>query len=121
MRAQANHVNALRALLAVILLLNGTAMPAAAAIHAAAGAARHASHDQPGHAPGSAPGHHSSGAVGGDCCDGMGCDCGCAVSQAATPPVALPRTAWRAALPEFAFIVKSFDSSPLAAPFRPPA
>lgn len=112
---------ALRALLAVFLLLNSMAMPPATAMHAAGGMASHAGHHQSMPAPDTMPAHHGHGSPAGDCCDGMGCDCGCAMSQAATPPTALPRTAWQAALPEFAFVVKSFDSSPLAAPFRPPA
>jgi hypothetical protein len=56
-----------------------------------------------------------------DCCSQPACDCGCAVPQAMTAPASLPRTCWRTALPRFTFVVKSFNSSPLPALFRPPA
>lgn len=117
----ANRVIVLRVLLAVALILNGMAVPPAVAMHAIAGAASHSGHHAPDTAPGQSHADHSAGMPGGDCCEGLGCDCGCTVPQAATLPITLPRTAWRVALPEFTFVVKSFHSSPLAAPFRPPA
>jgi hypothetical protein len=85
----------LRILLVLALLLNAAAGTAAA--------------DDPG-------GGHAS-----DCCSQAACDCGCAAPQAMTAPVSLSRTSWRTALPRFTVVVKSFNSSPLPAPFRPPA
>jgi len=58
---------------------------------------------------------------GGDCCEDMSCDCGCAAPPVATLPVSPLRVSWGTALPEFNFAVKSFHSSTLSAPFRPPA
>jgi hypothetical protein len=80
-----------RALLVVLLLLNGMGATSAFA------------------------------APGGDCCGGASCDCGCAAPQVATLPVTLSRDAWPAALPDFTFVAKPFHSSPYDAPFRPPA
>lgn len=111
----------LRALIAVVLLLNGMAMPPATAMHAAGGAASHAGHQAPAPDQAGSHDHHSSGMPDDNCCEDMSCDCGCAVPQAATLPVSLPRTSWRASLPDFTFVVKSFHSSPISAPFRPPA
>ena len=114
-----------RTLIAVLLLLNGLVMQPVAALHAPAGNASHA-----GHMPDSASSdfagdvshaQHSSGTVSDDCCESANCDCGCAAPHAATLPVAVQRTCWQAALPAFAFAVKSFHSDPLSAPFRPPA
>ena len=116
-----------RSLLAVLLFLNGLVMQPSAASHAATGMAAHT-----GHMPNAAYGdsdsaddashaHHSMGTTGDDCCDTATCDCGCAAPHAATLPVAVQRTSWQAALPLFAFSVKSFHSDPFAAPFRPPA
>jgi hypothetical protein len=51
----------------------------------------------------------------------MGCSCGCAVPHALVLPVIPLLPAWRPMLPEFAFVVKSFHSDTLTAPFRPPA
>ena len=121
----------IRVLIAVMLLLNGLAVPPASASHVAMGTTS-PSHD--GHGQGSArvdPGpqgthsHHSADVAndmaGGDCCETPGCDCGCAAPQATTLPVSLPRVSWGMALSEFTFAVKSFHSSSISAPFRPPA
>lgn len=114
-----------RTLIAVLLLLNGLVMQPAAALHAPAGTASHA-----GHMPDSASSdfagdvshaQHSTGTVDDNCCESANCDCGCAAPHAATLPVAAQRASWQAALPAFAFAVKSFHSDPLPAPFRPPA
>ncbi|HKY00161.1 MAG TPA: CopL family metal-binding regulatory protein [Steroidobacteraceae bacterium] len=114
-----------RALLAVVLLLNGLVMPPATALHAATGMASHTGHaphpalaDSGTDAPIS---HHAADMTGGDCCDAARCDCGCAASHVLTLPVSQPGTAWRTALPGFTFVVKSLPSSPLPALFRPPA
>ena len=120
-----------RTLIAVMLLLNGLAVPPASATHVGAGEVS-PSHD--GHGPDPTPAdpgpdgshaHHSTDVsndmAGGDCCETVGCDCGCAAPHATTLPVSLPRGSWGLALPEFTFAVKSFHSSPIAAPFRPPA
>ena len=116
-----------RSLMAVLLLLNGLVMQPSAASHAATGMAAHTGHvpnaasaasdfaDDASHA------HHSMGTTGDDCCETATCDCGCAAPHAATLPVAVQRTSWQAALPSFAFSVKSFHSEPFPAPFRPPA
>lgn len=114
---------ALRAMLATALILNGMAMPPAAAMHGngAVDTASHAGHHPPDSAPSDSHADHSAGLPGDDCCDGANCDCGCAVPQVGTPPVTVTRMALRAALLEFAFVMKTFHSSPLAAPFRPPA
>lgn len=118
---QARAVIVLRALFAVILLLNGLAMPPAHAMHATGGMASHAGHHSPMPAPESMPGHQGHGAPAGDCCNGMGCSCGCAVPHALILPVMSPLPVLLPAFPEFTFVVKSFDSDPLTAPFRPPA
>jgi hypothetical protein len=118
-------VTAFRVLVAVVLLLNGLAMPPASALHAGAGSASHA-----GHTPDSASAglagdashcHHSADMESSDCCEISTCDCGCAAPQAATLPLRVLRTSWQPALPIFSFKVKSCHSSPLPAPFRPPA
>lgn len=113
----------LRSVLAVVLLLSGQVMQPATALHAAA--ASHAGHaldaayaDPADSAPHA---HHCTDMAIGDCCETTNCDCGCAAPHAPTLPVSPPRTNWRAALPEFAFVVKSFHSNTLPAPFRPPA
>jgi hypothetical protein len=111
----------IRALLAVALILNGMAVTPAVAMHAAPGVASHSDHHPQGPAPGDSHADHSSDVPGGDCCEGAACDCGCAVPQAASLPVMAPYATWQAALPEFAFAVKSFHSGPRATPFRPPA
>lgn len=111
----------LRAVIAVVLLLNGMAMPPATAMHTAAGAASHAGHQSPAPDQAGSHDHQSASTPDGNCCEDMSCDCGCAVPQAATLSMSLPRTSWRAPLPEFTFVVKSFHSSPPSAPFRPPA
>lgn len=111
----------LRALLAVLLLLNGLAMPPAHAMHATGGMASHAGHHQSMPAPDSMPGHQGHGAPGGDCCTGVGCSCGCAVPHALVMPAVPLLPALHIPLPDFTFVVKSIDSSPLTAPFRPPA
>jgi hypothetical protein len=121
----------IRVLIAVMLLLNGLAVPPASASHTSTGATS-PSHD--GHGQDSAPadpgpeGLHShqsndvsNDIAGGDCCEASGCDCGCAAPQATTLPVSLPRVSWRLAPSQFTFAVKSFHSSPLSTPFRPPA
>jgi len=84
-------VTGLRAFLIILLVLNGMGILPAAASPA------------------------------GDCCGGMSCDCGCAVPQVATLPAGLLRSVWATSLPEFTFAVKSFQSGPGNAPFRPPA
>jgi hypothetical protein len=118
-------VIALRALLAVVLLLNGLAVPPVGAAHAATGMASHA-----GHAPDSAPagsspdashGEHADSVTGAGCCEVAACDCGCAAPQAMTLPVSLPRASWRTALFRSTFIATPLYSSPRPAPFRPPA
>jgi len=121
----------IRVLIAVMLLLNGLAVPPASASHVTTDA-RSPSHD--GHGQDSTPedpgpegshSHHSTelsyDMAGGDCCETSGCDCGCAAPQATTLPVSLPRVSWGMALSEFTFAVKSFQSNTLSAPFRPPA
>jgi hypothetical protein len=122
-QAQANRVIVLRALSAIALIVNGMAVPPATAMQATAmaGEASHASHHPEEPMPAASHADHSAGVPGGDCCEGPGCDCGCAVPQAVNLSIALPRAAWRAASSEFTFVVKSFHSSPHAAPFRPPA
>lgn len=118
-----------RVLIAVMLLLNGLAVPSAS--HATAGASS-PPHD--GHVQDSRPAdtgvaeshsHHSADESTdvemGDCCETSGCECGCAAPQSTTLPVSLARVSWGTALPEFAFTVKSLHSSPLSTPFRPPA
>ena len=119
--AQANEVTLLRALIAFVLLLNGLTMPPATAMHAAAGAASHAVHASPDPAPDASHHHESGPMAGGDCCENMSCDCGCAVPQAVTLVASLPHDFSRTTFPEFTFVVKSIHSSPLSAPFRPPA
>ncbi len=113
----------LRALLVVLLVLNGASSAPAAAVHApmAAEEASHAGHHPAGPAGDAAHGHDSAPLPGGDCCDDTSCDCGCAVPQVATSPAQVIRSIWRTALPEFAFVVKAFHSGPHNAPFRPPA
>ena len=119
--AQANEVTLLRALIAFVLLLNGLTMPPATAMHATAASASHAGHVAPEPAQ-DAPHRHESGhTAGGDCCEDMSCDCGCAGPQAVTLVASLPHEFWRTTFPEFTFVVKSIHSSPLSAPFRPPA
>jgi hypothetical protein len=121
----------IRVLIAVMLLLSGLAVPPASASHVTTDATS-PSHD--GHGQDSTPAdpgpegshsHHSTDVsndmAGNDCCEIPGCDCGCAAPHAATLPVSLPRVSWGMALSEFAFAVKSFHSSPLSTPFRPPA
>lgn len=121
----------IRVLIAVMLLLNGLAVPPASATHVAEGATS-PSHEGHGPHPTAAEpdsdeshAHHSSDVsndmTGGDCCEAPGCDCGCAAPHATTLPVSLPRLTWGVTLSEFTFAVKSFHSSPLSVPFRPPA
>jgi hypothetical protein len=114
-------VTVLRVLVAIVLLLNGMAMPPATAMHMAAGAASHAGHQSPAPDHAGSHDHQSSSMPDGNCCEDMSCDCGCAVPHAVTLTMSLPRTSWRAALSDFTFVVKSFHSSSLPAPFRPPA
>lgn len=105
-----------RAWLAVLLLLNGLAMQPATATPVAAGSMSHAGHGL------DAPQVHQHGdSSSADCCEISACDCGCAVPQAATPPVVAARAGWQAALTVFAHRAKSVHSSVLPAPFRPPA
>jgi len=111
----------LRALTAVVLLLNDIAVPPATAMHTTAGATSHAGHDLPAPSQDGPHDHDAAGMAGGDCCEDMSCDCGCAVPNAVTVVSSLPRTSWRTTFAEFMFVVKSFHSSPLSAPFRPPA
>jgi hypothetical protein len=114
-------VTLLRALIAFVLLLNGLTMPPATAMHTAGGAASHTGHVSPEPAQ-DASHHHESGHIaGGNCCENTSCDCGCAVPQAVPLVALLPHDFSRTTFPEFTFIVKSFHSSPLSAPFRPPA
>lgn len=121
----------IRVLIAVMLLLNGFAVPPASASHIAEDATS-PSHD--GHGQRSTPAdsgpngshaHHSTDVsndmAGGDCCETPGCDCGCAAPHATTLPVSLPRMSWGMTLSEFTFAVKSVHSSPISVPFRPPA
>lgn len=82
---------ALRAVLVVLLLLNGVGTSSAFA------------------------------ALDGECCGGVSCDCGCAAPQGATLPVTVARGAGPTALPAFTFVAKPFHSSLYDAPFRPPA
>jgi hypothetical protein len=112
-----------RASVVVLLVLNGAGTAPAAAIHApmAADEATHAGHHPAGPAVDAVHEHGDAPVSFGDCCDDTGCDCGCAVQQFATPPGNLARGDRAAWLPEFAFVVKSFHSSPRNAPYRPPA
>jgi hypothetical protein len=122
---QAGRVTIVRALAAMLLLLNGLAVPPVAGAHGAAGAATdndHRSHHLPSDSR-TDPAHdrHSAGTPGGECCEAAFCDCGCASPQAATLPVLSPQASWHAASPRLRFAVKSFLSNPRSAPFRPPA
>jgi len=113
----------LHALMVVLLVLNGANPAPAAAIHAsmAAEETSQAGHHRAGPASDAVHEHDSAPMPGGDCCADAGCDCGCAVPQVATSPANVLRSAWPTALPEFAFVAKSFHSGPHNAPFRPPA
>ena len=99
-----------RALIAVVLLLNGLVIQPAAAFNASAPATGEASHM-----------HHAMGEAGDDCCETTACDCGCAISQAATLPVTMPRTSCQVAPPAFGLAARHFHTRPLSTPFRPPA
>jgi len=113
----------LRALMVVLLVLNGASAAPAAAIHApmAGDEASHAGHHPDVPVRDAVHEHESAPMPGGDCCEDTSCDCGCAVPQVATSPGNLARSDWPTALSGFAFVVKSFLSSPRNAPFRPPA
>lgn len=105
-----------RAWLAVLLLLNGLAIQPANATPTAAGSMSHAGHGL------DAPHVHQHGdSSDAGCCDVSACDCGCALPQAATPPVVAARAGWEAARTVFAHCAKSIHSGVLPAPFRPPA
>ncbi len=116
-------MSGLRALMVILLVLNGARTAPAAAIHVpmAADQASHAGHHPAGPATDAAHEHDAAPQAGGDCCDDISCDCGCAVPQVATSPADVPRGTWPTALPGFAFVVKAFHSGPNNTPFRPPA
>jgi hypothetical protein len=116
-RAQSDGVSLLRALLVLALMLNGTAMPPAAAMDDAPDAATHAGHHGMDDAPDEAPADKASG----DCCDDIGCGCGCAGPQTVPLPVAGTLRAWDRAPAAFTFKVAPFSASLVTAPFRPPA
>jgi hypothetical protein len=109
--------------LVILPVLAGMGGTSAAAIHPpmAADEGAHAGHQPASPTQDDVHEHHSAPVTGGECCDDTGCDCGCAVPQVATSPGNQTRSDWPTALPEFAFVVKSFHSSPRNAPFRPPA
>ena len=111
----------LRALVAVLLILNGLVTQPAYAMHARDGMASHAAHHQSMPAPDTMPANHGHGGPPTDCCNGVGCNCGCAVPHTLSLPIVQLPPVGRAPLSEFTFIVKSFDSTPHATPFRPPA
>lgn len=110
-----------RALIAVVLLLNGMAVPPAMAMRMAADAAPHAGHEAPVTDQAGSHDHQSTSMPDGNCCEDMSCECGCTVPQTVSLFMSPPRTSWRATLPDFTFVVKSIHSSPHSAPFRPPA
>ena len=117
MRAQSDGVSLLRALLVLALMLNGTAMPPAAAMDDAPDAATHAGHHGMDHASQQAPADEPAD----DCCDGMGCGCGCAGPQMIPLPVAATPRIWDGAPAVLTFKLAPFSASLIAAPFRPPA
>ena len=116
-RAQSDGVTVLRALLVLALMLNGTAMPPAAAMDDAPDAATHAGHHGMDHPPDQTPADQPTD----DCCDGMGCGCGCAGPQMVPLPVAATLRTWDKAPAVLIIKVAPFAASPIAAPFRPPA
>lgn len=116
-RVQSDGVTVLRALLVLALMLNGTAMPSAAAMDDAPGAGTHAGHHGMDHPSDQAPADQPIG----DCCDGMGCGCGCAGPQMVPLPVAATPRAWDRAPAVFIFKFAPFSARLIAAPFRPPA
>jgi len=111
----------LRALLALALMLNGTALPPAMAASDVLDAAAHAGHHGPGYLPDQAPAHDPDDSPASDCCDGMGCGCGCAGPQLVPLPVAATSRAWDGAPAVFILASAPFSASLIAAPFRPPA
>lgn len=116
-RVQSDDVMLLRAMLVLAMMLNGTALPPAAATDNAPDIAAHAGYHGMDHPSDQAP----AGQPFSDCCDGMGCGCGCAGPQMVTPPVAAMLRAWDRATAVFASEVAPFSASLIAAPFRPPA
>lgn len=117
MRVQSDGVPVLRALFVLALMLNGTVLPHASAMDDAPDAATEAGHHGMEHSSEQAPADKPIG----DCCDGMGCGCGCAGPQTVPLPVAGTLRAWDRAPAAFTCKVAPFSSSPVTAPFRPPA
>ena len=109
-----------RVLLALALVLNGTAIPPAVAMDAPASDPAHAGH----HMPGSQPDQSSSDDTGnlpGSCCDGMGCDCGCAGPQAVPFTAIATPGAWDRVPGLSVLSGTPILANLIAAPFRPPA
>lgn len=109
-----------RVLLALALILNGTAMPPAAAMAAASDAADHSGHHMPNPPAGQAA-TDESGELPGSCCYGIGCDCGCAGPHAVPLAAGAAPGAWNATPAASGFSSALLLPDLIAAPFRPPA
>jgi hypothetical protein len=111
----------LRALLALTLVLNGTAIPAAGAADMAPDAAAHAGHHGPDQGSHHTPGGDPADSPTSDCCDGNACNCGCAGPQLVSLPFAAAPRAWAMTPAVFTFESVPFSASLISTPFRPPA
>ena len=111
----------LRALLALALMLNGTALPPAAATGTPPNHATHAHQHVPNGLPDQAPAGDLAPGPATDCCDGKACDCGCTAPQAGPLRRAATSRAWTAVPVRPATVNAPYASSLISTPFRPPA
>ena len=109
------------ALLALTLMLNGAAVPAAGAAASAPDAALHAQHHGQDSMPDQVPADVPANAPAPDCCDGKTCGCGCAVPQAAALQLSAAPRQWANSPAGPALVQARRASGQIATPFRPPA
>lgn len=111
---------ALRVFLAMVVLLNGTALPSTASAMAAPGGGMHSEHAGHDSSPGTEPEAPPARDFPMDCCDGGACGCGCAMPAAGALPVlagaGTPHTPCDSIFPD-----SLHDLGARGAPFRPPA
>jgi len=109
-----------RVLLALAVILNGTAIPGDASAADASDAGMHSEHqghgDMAGETPADAPAHSSFT----DCCAGGSCGCGCAAPAAAPDICFNPGCSEHPAV-DVVFVDSLHESGLLNTPFRPPA
>lgn len=100
------------------VVLNGTALPSAAAGMSTGDAGMH--HAGHGGAPDQGPDRLPADDFPMDCCDGGACGCGCVMPATVIAPV-LPPVPYQHDVADAKFVDSLHPLSAIGAPFRPPA